>query len=220
MGTRSNRYAVLAAGALLGSALLTGCGGDEKPSPPPTGGGTVAGGPTTAPPTSDPSGTTTPSDPATSSSPRPTKGTEEAGAPGVPKAARQHTNKGAEAFARHYLQQINATGLEPETGRLEPLARATCKSCANYAERAATLKARDQHYSGQIFDLGSSHVIPGVDPKVIRVRVKVTQRATKVVNRQGGVVKEIASQDGALRLDIAWTHEGWRVAKIYVIVNS
>ncbi|WP_152186085.1 DUF6318 family protein [Segeticoccus rhizosphaerae] len=217
MGTRSNRYAVLAAGALLGSALLAGCGGDEKPSPPPTGGGTVAGGPTTAPPTNDPTGTTTPSDPATSSSPRPTKGTEEAGAPGVPKAARQHTNKGAEAFVRYYNQQLNIAWSKPKTGLLKPLSLPSCKTCAAYEGTARDSEKRDRHLDGPVSRLADVQITPAT--KTGSILATATQRLLRrsVVDSSGNVKDRTKAKTIFPETELKWTGDGWRVAEIRLL---
>ncbi|WP_137123117.1 DUF6318 family protein [Segeticoccus rhizosphaerae] len=224
MGTRSNRYAVLAAGALLGSALLTGCGGDEKPSPPPTGGGTVAGGPTTAPPTSDPSGTTTSSDPTTSSTSKPpksskppkTKSPGEAGAPGVPKAARQHTSKGAEAFARHYIDVINRTGQHPSLQPLHRLAQSGCKSCASFESGVKYMVKHHEHQTGPVFRINKSQVIEDPDKRSVRVRVELSELPIRVVDDQGKTQRKSHPRDSYLEFMTIWTASGWRIDKIYV----
>ena len=227
MGTPPPRYAVLlATAALSGGLLLTGCDGAPQPSPPPTGEGTVAASdPTTTPPTGSTGTTATNPSPTTSKpSPSTTKkgdsSPDEAGAPGVPKPARQHTKAGAKAFARYYLTVINQTGVKPEPGRLEPLATRACKSCNNFAARVATLASKNQRYSRPIFKLGASQAIPSARMDTERVRTDISQQATDVIDAKGSAVKHIDAQEASIRSDVRWTSDGWRVHKIYVILNA
>lgn len=226
MPHRYRPYAVLAAVASA-ALFLGGCSASDQASPPPgTAGG--AGSPVSTASTSGSSGTATPTGspttPAPPSSPTSATATPKptatagggAGAPGVPAAARQHTDKGAEAFARHYVDVINETGIKPVQGKLEPLAADSCKSCANHASTVAYFVNHEQHYSSpifRVFDTSASAKSQSVDT-IIDVTVK--QLPTKVLDNTNEVVETVPANSAVLVFDLGWTAHGWQVANIRV----
>ena len=131
---------VFAAGGVL-AAVATGCagGGDD---PPPTSStsstaSATASGTSSSPPSSTP--------PATSS------GTSDAAATTttavqIPEAARAHTEAGAEAFVRFFMEQANAAWVQPNASLLPPLSDAGCLSCKDIQATALSLVNNGEHY--------------------------------------------------------------------------
>ena len=112
---------------------LSACSDDPEPAdvPTPTDSLTTDAesetGPETQSPTSDdvsatsePATNSPPDDETTTTSPPDDEATtsQAAGIPELPDEATEDSEAGAEAFALHYMELINATGLEPETGVL------------------------------------------------------------------------------------------------------
>lgn len=202
--------------AAFGAVLLAGC----------------SGGTSSADPTDLPNVEPSSSAPATSSdSPSPTTSSRasspasttksaqpngDAGAPGVPAAARKHTKAGAEAFARHYVDVINETGVHPKTGKLEPLATEGCKSCHNYAGNVSYLVKHDEHNAGPAAEVRRTS--SRLAPPGMRAWVLLNQLPVRVLDRSGNVVRtEQRVNDVALVFDLGWKPgEGWRAKEIFV----
>ena len=119
--------AAVGAVALGAAVVLGGCQSEETPP--------------TASPT--PSGTASSSSPSASgsTSPSPTASSD------VPAAAREKTEKGAEAFVSYFFDQSeSALGPRPTPGLIESLQTPDASSCRSLAKTAADLEAKGQRY--------------------------------------------------------------------------
>jgi hypothetical protein len=102
-----------AAWGLAWTLALAGCSKDEE-----------AGGPT---PSGPPADTTTASSTASSSTPPPHDGP-----PTLPALARQHSNAGAKAFVRYYIDVLNYAFAHDAPQRLAHLGSASCDFCQSF----------------------------------------------------------------------------------------
>lgn len=145
-GTRTNSNTRLAsrgyaaALATLLVACLAGCAGGDSTTPA-TGLPTSAGTPITLP-TLTPSGAGT------------TTGASTGGfdvLANMPTAAKQHTNAGAQAFVRYYIEAFGQLLMNPARGELRKLADVKCKGCAEHERILAENVDARRLYSTQIF---------------------------------------------------------------------
>ncbi len=200
-----NRHVVPA--AALTVVALAGCGNS----------GTDA----TDDPTSDPpkrsSRTAVSSGPSTSTQPRPTptsSGTAP-GAPGVPKPARQHTTKGAIAFAKYYTDVLNQSGKSADATPLKVLSLRGCKSCKNYEGNIKFLASHRRHNSGDQIRYHSARRIIGHKGYVINALVDQTR--VNVVDIDDRVTKKYPLiENVGMVFYLKWTNDGWRVREIKI----
>lgn len=206
MGATATLLAVLAAAGCGGGSSGGGASSTASHSPK----GIASGEP--APPQ-----TTTATSPHTSKSPTtkptPTSSGTAAGAPGVPEPARQHTKAGAKAFASHYIDLINSTGVKPKTGLLEPLGLASCKSCDNYEGTVQYFVQHKQKYNGDEYSIKKIAVVGDSEAGTF-VRVTVSQPKVSVVDEKGSAIQSYPYLNSrSMVFELSWT-PGWRVRTI------
>lgn len=196
-----NRPVIVA--AAVGLALLAGCGDPVEPSPPPT---------------SEDALTTT-SDAATETEAAPTteapqtEEPEAQGPPEMPEEATEQTEAGAEAFALHYIDLINYTGMHPETGLLEPLGADGCKSCANHEESVTYGVEEGDYLQSATFLADDADVL--VTDNAARVSVPIEQQAQSYLNDGVAIDRKLEAAEATLVFRLAWD-DGWQVSEIQV----
>jgi hypothetical protein len=195
-GKRVKKFsAVLMAGPLAASMVLTGCGGDSKPdaSSPRT----TSASPTTA------------STPTASASATASRTTD----PNIPAAARAHTPAGAEAFVKYFYAQLNIAWNRPKTGLISSLSASTCRTCAAFEGSAADLAFKHQHYQGDAYAVATIASV-GKDEWL----VVGEQPPGAVIDSNGAVVKrKTAAQESKFVVAIEWSSGGWRINEIKVL---
>jgi len=198
----SIRSHVRALGALACLALVAGCGSSTSDGSSPTSSG--VGAPATHPRSATPT---------TTASASPTSNSTAAGAPGVPEAARQHTKAGAIAFANYYTDKVNALGLKPKKGVLEPLSQKGCKTCRNFISTVAENVAKRHHFDGPQMIRVRTYS-PYVDAAKPAVWVVMKSPEVHIVDSSGRVVRTFPRyQTAALVFHLRWTEAGWRTAE-------
>lgn len=189
----------------------------------------VASGCTTSGGTSTPSGSTATvtasvtngsSDPSPSTSPVATPSGSATVAPlpsSVPAAARTRDGAGAEAFVRHFYDQVNVAWTLPKAGLLPPLCLATSKSCASFEAEAAGLVSKHHRYSGapvtlsSVVDLGETDGLRVVDYRAVQER-------RDVLDSSGHPVLTDARKELHGEAALTWVGDGWRIATLKKVV--
>jgi cytoskeletal protein RodZ len=208
---------------------LSACSDDPEPAdvPTPTDSLTTDAesetGPETQSPTSDEMSTTSepatnspPDDETTTTSPPDDEATtsQAAGIPELPDEATEDSEAGAEAFALHYMELINATGIEPETGVLEPLGADGCESCDNYeanVEFLASENLRNDGPAARVTETNSTFL-----GQTTRVEVTVDQLEVDVIDERGEIESGYEEVQGVLLVfRLAYSDE-WLVEEITV----
>lgn len=197
---------------LLGVLALAGCGGDDEPAAMPTPEDSLST--KAAPPPEDTQQTSdAPDDEATTTSAPPDDEKETLAPPSAD--IDEDSEAGAEAFARHYIDLINQTGMEPEEGVLEPLSGPNCETCANFAVAVIGLAEEGHRYSGPVFEV--TRVDPLVFPDEAAVTVEAKQLAVDVLDVDGTVVTSEEASHGTMRFDLSRTDgDRWVVDGIAV----
>lgn len=198
----------------LGLGLLAGCDNGAEPAPPPTSQDALTTA-TVEPAPQDEVEATTDAAPATSeAAPTTAEPTEEAGgAPEMPDEAKEQTEAGAEAFALHYLDLINYTGMHPETGLLEPLGAEGCKSCDNHEDAVAYGVEHGDYLEQDTFTLDTPMTIFTEDSA--RVAIPAVQQAQTFYRDGQEIDREIEQEEASLIVRVVWDG-GWKVSEITV----
>ncbi|WP_194288639.1 DUF6318 family protein [Ornithinicoccus halotolerans] len=188
--------------------LLSACGGDEQPADPPEPEDALTATPTAAPTAApdDESVTTEASE--TTSSPT----DEGAAIPEMPEEAEENTEEGAEAFARHYIDVLNAASQDPSTPALDELAEPDCKTCANFNDSVTALAEQGHRTEGPIAE--PVNAVTTLRDSTARSSIRIRQLGPAVINESGEVVRP--SQDAKeVELVFRLQHDGsWKVTEI------
>lgn len=132
---------------------------------------------------------------------------------GVPAAARRHGIPGAVAYARYYLDTVNATGRDPRRGVLEPLALHACSQCANFAGSTEYILSRHRHLSGDTFRVrGAKTVRARADD--VTVAISAEQPPLRVLDAKDRTVSRTKPANGTLRLSVRWYASRWWIASV------
>ena len=183
----------------LALALVSGCSGSRAPMGSGSSSGTAGSAVTRSSTTSRP--------PSIQSAPRPPS-TEVAT---VPIAARQHSEAGAEAFVRFYIDQLNLAWTSPRAGLLLPLSDPGCKSCKAFESTASRLVASGHHYAVPPVTVTTVTAYGGARNGRQLLRLLGRQTEAAVVDERGGVVSTDRAK--AMKLDILlkWEGRSWAV---------
>ncbi|XVX20411.1 DUF6318 family protein [Actinomycetota bacterium] len=207
--SRSHRISTALCGAAV-TLALAGCNGsgDEasgssSSSVKPTAGTLTS----SASATSGASGSTASTGAASTSTVGGSSGTPAA----LPAAAKEHSDKGAEAFARFYASQVSKSLVTNDAQTVSHYATSTCKGCSAIATAVEGQAKTGQHVADDRLSVKLSQVLDPDGSGQTRVDLLVTERATRMVNPDGSS-EEMPKANGNIRVAATWTNDGWRVA--------
>ncbi len=132
----------------------------------------------------------------------------------IPDAARAHTAKGAEAFARFYLEQVNKAWMAPDPELIRPYGLESCKTCANVVATAEWLVENGYRYDGAPQAIGPSIVLPESTHATVFVEVSTNQLARSILTADGRVADTIKFVYSASQLKLQWSEQGWLIREI------
>ena len=208
MGRVLTGYATarIAAVVTVGMLVLAGCTGANA-DPTPSGSAASSGSQT---PSSSPTSPST----ATATSPNGTASVI------VPAAARVHTDEGAKAFARFYLDAVSESGQSADSTTLKAITEPTCKGCQVFIDFADELKAQKQHVDRKSMRLNSLAVRPDSTSDLVVIDCLVEDQPSKILNEEGAIVSNEPGEKLALRNSVKWTGDRWLVAESLLVEGS
>jgi hypothetical protein len=126
-------------------------------------------------------------------------------------AARQHSEAGAEAFVRFYIDQLNLAWTTPRAGVLVPLSDPGCKSCAAFESTARGLVVAGHHYAVPPVTVASVNAYGGARADRQLLRLIGRQNEATVVDAVGRVTGK--DNQKAMKLDVLlqWEGQSWVV---------
>jgi hypothetical protein len=127
----------------------------------------------------------------------------------IPEAARAHTEAGAEAFVRFYMEQVNAAWTGPSAGVLPRLSDPGCLACKGFEETAAELMAKGRRYQGTPASFTSFKAIEGAQGGRQLVHVIGTQHRVAILDRDGSVVSTDPEEPIAVNALAIWEGDRW-----------
>ena len=159
--------------------------------------------------------TAAPSTTTTSAAPSPTTSVDPVIAK-IPAAARPHTQEGAEAFARFYMNQVNQAFTRADPAALDGLSGAGCKTCSSFRQGAEALKKKGQHHEGLSISVDGAPA-NSYTAKTALIQIFVTQHSVPVVDRNGKKVDQTKEGQGIFVATLSfsghWTVDRMLVAK-------
>lgn len=183
----------------LAVGFVSGCSGPRTAAHP---------GPPSAARTTAPTTTSPPPTPPDTGSASPTPGSAVAS---VPVAARQHSEAGAEAFVRFYIEQLNVAWTTPRAGLLRALSDPGCKSCAAFEATASRLAAAGQHYAVSPVTVASVTAYGGAPAQEQLLRTIGAQNRADVVDHAGRTVSTDPLEPMKWDVLLGWEGATWRV---------
>jgi len=134
----------------------------------------------------------------------------------MPPAAKEHTAKGAEAFARYFFEVSSKVVEIPTAGQFPRLCTSGADPCQSHENTVAELVSKNLHLSGPVLAVSNVATIP-VDPapeNMAYVTVQIIQRSTRkrrADNTDLGVFTD--AKEYGIDLKMTWTDAGWRAVQ-------
>lgn len=135
----------------------------------------------------------------------------------MPPKAKEHTDKGAEAFARYFFETMSRTIETPSPGQLPRLCTPDLEPCAKRDAKASQLALRHEHLSGPMLRVITVIAIPDTPlPEQYRyVTVTVRQLSTRRLSESGAVLETWSTeQDFVLETRQVWQRDRWLIDDI------
>lgn len=129
----------------------------------------------------------------------------------IPAAARAHTEAGAEAFVKFFMDQANRAWMEPNAALLPPLSDPGCLSCKEIQRTAASLVRDGQRYVSAPVTVTRVAAFGGAPKGQQYVRLFMTQHKVDVVDATGKVVLTDPKRSLARTAGVLWKGESWRM---------
>lgn len=174
----------------LGAAVLAGCQSEAPPTPSPS-----------------PSVTASSASPSASApaSPSPSASGD------LPAAAREKTEKGAEAFVAHFFAQVNAAWMTAEPSHIRGNSEPECKSCAALAETATELQGQGRRYAAEPIDVRGITATSGAPQGQQFVQADLVQNEVDILDAKGSVVGTDKKADFQRTVALIWVGDRWLV---------
>jgi hypothetical protein len=131
----------------------------------------------------------------------------------IPAAAREKSDKGAEAFVRYFVGQSARAWTNADPALIESISDPDCDSCASLASTAKKLREAGHHYARAPITVTSAQALTGDGDKQ-NVAASIRQHSVDVIDGGGAVV----SSDKAGNLErtflLYWKEGQWVVGGI------
>lgn len=134
----------------------------------------------------------------------------------IPAAARQKTDKGAEAFVRYFFDQVNVAWMGPEPGLLARLSDARCEFCAEVGKTSSELAKKGQRYKETPVSVDRFTRQGGAPANQVIFEATITQHPSRIVDAGGSVMKTEKAGEGKSRIGVIWSPDGWRLLGVEV----
>lgn len=179
-----------------GTGVLSGC---ESEATPPVSGSA----------TSSASGASGSPSPSVSPSPTASPSVE------IPAAAREKSDKGAEAFVRFFFDQVNVAWTTPRAGLIAALSDGGCQFCLKSEADAADLVRAGDRYASAPITVGTVTVLSGAAPKGQSfLRTNATQNRVDVIGKGNAVVRSDKKKVLRLTTGLIWKGGQWYVYEV------
>ncbi|QFG68069.1 DUF6318 family protein [Ornithinimicrobium pratense] len=205
---------VVAIAAAAGVVLLAGCDTQTDPSPPPTTEDALTT--LTATPTThaDDVDITTEAAP-TTAEPTTSEPVADDGPPEMPAEAQEQTQAGAIAFAEHFVEVVNYTGIHPTPGLISGLSLEDCGTCGNLEATVEYSAENNEVLNEDLWEITAPPDILVFSGSDALVRVPLTQHELAVFDDNDQEVERTDRQSLNLGIDLSW-EDGWIIRAVQV----
>lgn len=132
----------------------------------------------------------------------------------IPQAARAHTAKGAEAYFRYYVEQLNAGFVNPEAHPVLGLSTTSCESCGNLESSILELARAHQHVSPEPYSVAASAELPQSQAGQRAFQFVLKERPSNVVASSGEQIRRQPGASHVMEVLLTPVGDGWLVADL------
>lgn len=143
-----------------------------------------------------------------------TKGSS--GDSGIPAYATSNDEKGAQGFARYWIDTLNAATTSGDTAKLKTLQKPSCETCTDFAEKLDKLYAAGGHIETEGFTVKSLVSEAGVPSPGAGVSATLTATEQKVYAKKGAAPQTNKAVDVRFRLIMIRDSDHWLMDRIDV----
>lgn len=158
--------------------------------------------------------TSTPSTPApsTSSESQSPSGSDTPSGPGTPQAWEEHSEDGADAFVRHWIDLFNDARLNQETDPLREASTPECATCKNFADMTDQWASEGATYQGEPWSIEKLGIQPyGAKEATI---VAVIKAPPDVLREPGQDPQRMPGGNKTLKFTIKWQKSSWLMHEV------
>lgn len=113
----------------------------------------------------------------------------------IPAAARPETKKGAEAFAKFYFEQLNASFKAGDPTLTRGLFEKSCDICVSLNKSTQQLREQNRRHGGDTLEVTVAEAT-AFDKRNRQVLVRIKQNSVPVLDENGQVVKTTKAGQG------------------------
>jgi hypothetical protein len=135
---------------------------------------------------------------------------------GIPAYATQNNAKGAQGFARYWIDTLNKATTTGDTKKLKKLQKASCQTCTDFAKRLDTIYAAGGHVETQGFTVKQLVDDASVPKPGAGVSATLTATPQTVVEKKGAKPRHLKGGDLRLRLIMVRQDDHWVMDRIDV----
>ena len=135
----------------------------------------------------------------------------------LPPEATQHTEAGAQAFARFYLTVASEAYVTGDARPAMGLVLASCRACVAIATAAEQQHDDGDHPASARFGFRSANVQPNATADRVVVDVVAVERAVPIVDGSGATLRTTTEEPSWTRLTVVWTSSGWKVSDLVAV---
>ena len=125
-------------------------------------------------------------------------------------------NKGAIAFARHWIDVFNEAGRGGETDALREASSGNCATCANYVEMIDGLYSSGGKLVTDGWKVRDAVLTDDAKQGEARVAMEIDQSSQRV-HDEAGDVRSFPGGNAAFSASLVWADNGWRMAELVIV---
>jgi hypothetical protein len=134
--------------------------------------------------------------------------------PVMPAAAKEKTDQGAAAFARHFVAAINYVARSGDADALLAISSPTCVSCKSIAERGQTTYANGGRIEGEGWKVLRANVAPNQPHTRVFVDLTIRQAPEQVFASPSASPKSFKGGDHTFSLVLSGRPNGWQATRM------
>jgi len=135
---------------------------------------------------------------------------------GIPEYARTNDDRGAQNFARYWIDTLNKATVTGDTKKLKKLQKKSCETCTDFAKQLDTIYAAGGHVKTDGFKVKSLVKDAGIPKPGAGVSATLNATPQTVVAKKGAAPRTLKGGDLRLRLIMVRVGDHWSMDRIDV----
>jgi hypothetical protein len=135
---------------------------------------------------------------------------------GIPAYARTNDEKGAQGFARYWVDTLNKATTSGDTKQLRKISQKSCTTCTDFADQLDKIYADGGHVETDGFEVKKMANEANIPPPGAGVSVILTATPQTVVASEGAKPRELKGGDVRFRFIMLREGEHWEMDRMDV----